>query len=65
MSVTISGGGRGPQGLSAYAIAVQNGFVGTAQQWLQSITPIFIGAITDLGSVAGPVNQTMDMGSLT
>lgn len=33
-SVTISGGMRG---LSAYDIAVQNGFVGTEQEWLLSL----------------------------
>lgn len=29
--------GIGPQGLSAYQVAVQNGFVGTEQDWLNSI----------------------------
>jgi hypothetical protein len=29
--------GVGPPGLSAYAIAVLNGFVGTEQQWLDSL----------------------------
>ncbi len=28
----------GPQGLSAYQLAVQNGFIGTEQQWLDSLT---------------------------
>ena len=28
---------RGPQGLSAYQVAVQNGFAGTMQQWLASL----------------------------
>lgn len=65
MTLSISGGNRGPQGLSAYAVAVENGFVGTAAQWLASITPFFIGPVTDLGSVADPVVQTMDMGSLS
>ena len=27
----------GPQGLSAYQVAVQNGFVGTEQDWLDSV----------------------------
>lgn len=30
-------GGPGPPGLSAYQVAVQNGFVGTEQEWLQSL----------------------------
>lgn len=29
--------GIGPQGLSAYQVAVQNGFVGTEQDWLDSV----------------------------
>lgn len=28
----------GPQGLSAYQVAIQNGFIGTEQQWLDSLT---------------------------
>lgn len=30
--------GAGPQGSSAYQIAVSNGFIGTEQQWLDSLT---------------------------
>lgn len=30
-------GPPGPPGLSAYQVAVQNGFVGTEQEWLQSL----------------------------
>lgn len=29
--------GVGPQGLSAYQIAVANGFIGTEQEWLDSL----------------------------
>jgi hypothetical protein len=32
-------GNTGVDGLSAYEIAVQNGFVGTEQEWLQSLQP--------------------------
>lgn len=32
------GGGIGPQGLSAYEIAIKNGFQGTELQWLSSLT---------------------------
>lgn len=32
-----TGGGTGERGYSAYEIAVQNGFVGTEQQWLASL----------------------------
>lgn len=35
---TMGGGGSGPSGLSAYQIAVQYGFVGTEQQWLDSLS---------------------------
>jgi len=37
--VTIISSGLGEQGLSAYQIAVANGFVGTEQEWLDSLTP--------------------------
>lgn len=30
-------GGTGPQGLSAYEVAVENGFVGTEEDWLDSL----------------------------
>lgn len=39
-SITGSGGGNGtpgPQGLSAYDVAVNNGFNGTEQEWLDSL----------------------------
>lgn len=32
-----SGGGTGADGKSAYEIAVENGFVGTEQEWLESL----------------------------
>ena len=37
--VTIIASGLGEQGLSAYEIAVANGFVGTEQEWLDSLKP--------------------------
>ena len=30
-------GAQGPQGLSAYEVALQNGFIGTAKEWLDSL----------------------------
>lgn len=30
-------GPQGPQGLSAYEVAVENGFVGTEEEWLASL----------------------------
>jgi len=38
-NVTIEVCALGEQGLSAYDIAVANGFVGTEQEWLDSLTP--------------------------
>lgn len=38
-NVTIEVCALGEQGLSAYQIAVANGFVGTEQEWLDSLTP--------------------------
>ena len=41
--VVGTGGGRqGPPGLSAYQIAVKNGFVGTEKEWLESLKPKFV-----------------------
>ena len=34
---TIGGGGSGKDGKSAYEIAVDNGFEGTEEQWLESL----------------------------
>lgn len=34
---------KGAKGLSAYEVAVANGFVGTEQQWLDSLHPNFEG----------------------
>ena len=34
---TIGGGGSGTAGKSAYEIAVDNGFVGTETEWLESL----------------------------
>lgn len=38
-------GGQGPAGLSAYQIAVSHGFIGSEQQWLESIggQPTYLG----------------------
>lgn len=33
----LSGGTQGPAGLSAYAVAVKNGFIGSEQAWLASL----------------------------
>ena len=33
----LAHGAQGPQGLSAYQVAVNNGFQGTEQQWLASL----------------------------
>jgi len=35
--ITISEGKIGPEGKSAYQVAVQNGFTGTEKEWLQSL----------------------------
>lgn len=35
--ITISEGEIGPEGKSAYQVAVQNGFTGTEEEWLQSL----------------------------
>ena len=37
VSVNISKGGKGDNGLSAYEIALENGFVGTESEWLESL----------------------------
>lgn len=38
--ITIISSGLGEQGLSAYQIAVANGFVGTEEEWLESLKAI-------------------------
>jgi len=38
--VTIISSGLGANGLSAYEIAVANGFVGTDEEWLESLKPV-------------------------
>jgi hypothetical protein len=43
----VSGGLAGPTGLSAYQLALANGFVGTEAQWLASL----VGAPTDPGDI--------------
>ena len=35
--ITMSQGEIGPEGKSAYQVAVQNGFIGTEEEWLQSL----------------------------
>lgn len=37
LQATLNGIARGEQGLSAYEVAVKNGFLGTEQQWLESL----------------------------
>lgn len=44
------GGGGGANGLSAYEVAVQNGFVGDETAWLSSLK----GAKGDAGAVGAP-----------
>jgi hypothetical protein len=38
--VTIISSGLGANGLSAYQIAVANGFIGTEEEWLESLKPV-------------------------
>lgn len=38
--ITIISSGLGEQGLSAYQIAVANGFVGTEEEWLEQMNPL-------------------------
>lgn len=38
IEVQIPAGYLGPRGFSAYQLAVANGFVGTEQEWLDSLT---------------------------
>lgn len=48
--VTIISSGLGQQGLSAYQIAVLNGFVGTEAEWLESLKAIAsLADIEDVG----------------
>jgi len=49
-------GSQGPSGLSAYQIAVNNGFVGTEQQWLDSLQPDT--AVTSVNGQTGTVVLT-------
>jgi hypothetical protein len=69
VSVTISEALQGDQGISAYAVAVANGYVGTEAQWLLSLkgadgyTPIkdvdyFDGADGEDSVVPGPPGYT-------
>jgi hypothetical protein len=53
----VAGGGGGQDGLSAYEVAVANGFVGTEQQWLDSL----VGADGAPGP-AGPTGPQGDPG---
>lgn len=53
-------GARGIQGLSAYQVAVQEGFIGTEEEWLQSLK----GEKGDTGNILYPtfdVNEDMEL----
>lgn len=43
--ITIISSGLGEQGLSAYQIALANGFVGTEEEWLASLVPDFVDSV--------------------
>ena len=51
-----SGSGTGSDGLSAYQIAVKNGFVGTEEEWLASL----VGVGVPLGGTVGQVLSKVD-----
>lgn len=44
-SITEAVDVRGEEGLSAYEVAIENGFIGTEEEWLDSLKPQWI--ITD------------------
>ena len=46
IDVTGTRGQRGPEGKSAYDVAVENGFVGTEEQWLASLHSPTVSACT-------------------
>lgn len=53
-------GPAGPQGLSAYEVALANGFVGTEQEWLDSL----VGPQGEPGSgEGGSNNSNIELGS--
>lgn len=58
-------GDAGEPGASAYDIAVQNGFVGTEQEWLDSLSGGTGGGFNfDLGDSGGPSDgASFDMGN--
>lgn len=50
-SVTVSGRGtQGPRGYDAYQVAVQNGYVGTVSEWLESLKA----AYTEANKIGDP-----------
>ena len=57
ISGTVEQGLRGPQGKSAYQIAVENGFIGNESEWLESLQ----GAPGQPG-VAGPQGPQGEQG---
>ena len=57
---TIVVSGLGQQGLSAYQIAVANGFVGTEEEWLESLKAIAsLSDIEDVLLTDAKTNQTL------
>ena len=51
-------GPEGPQGLSAYEVAVANGFVGTEEEWLASL----VGPQGEPGSGGGTTPGSLELG---
>ena len=70
---TFGGGGTqgpvgptGADGLSAYQVAVANGFVGTQQQWLASLADgVGTPGATGATGATGPAGQGGESGSVT
>lgn len=67
LTVYQGGGGGGPAGLSAYQIAIRNGFQGSEQQWLDSLKgeyqPPENGTINY--DVSGEIIESITIGSRT
>ena len=57
---TIGGGGSGTAGKSAYEIAVDNGFVGTETEWLESLNGKQGATFTPYVSSSGELSWTND-----
>jgi len=49
---------RGDKGLSAYEVAVVNGFVGTEEEWLESLHPQFVGFVKITVGTVQPTNPS-------